>query len=239
MNQYMIDLKKNAHIAGLIYVLLVITGIISLAYVPGQIMVSGDGTQTLTNLRASETLFRFGLIAGLTCQVLYILLPLSLYRLLKTVDELKARLMAVLAIVSVPISFVAYSHKFDVLSLLGGTDALAGFDAAQTDAQIMLALTSYSNTISLAGLFWGLWLLPFGYLVFKSGFLPKILGLFLIAGCFGYVIDLLGSTLWPAYYAASGIAHFISMPSAIGEIGIAFWLLIIGVKHTPINQATP
>lgn len=234
----MSELKRNAHIAGLIYVLLVITGIISLAYVPGQIMVHGDGAQTLANLRASETLFRFGLIAGLACQVLYILLPLSLYRLLKTVDEPKARLMAILAIVSVPISFVAYSHKFDVLSLLGGTDALAGIDAAQTDTQIMLALTSYSNTISLAGLFWGLWLLPFGYLVFKSGFLPKILGLFLMAGCFGYVIDLLASTLWPAHYAASGIARFISMPSAIGEIGIAFWLLIIGVKKSRLNQPT-
>lgn len=234
----MSELKRNARIAGLIYVLLVITGMFSLAYVPGQIMVNGDGAQTLANLRASETLFRVGLIAGLTCQVLYILLPLSLYRLLKTVDEPKARLMAILAIVSVPISFVAYSRKFDVLSLLGGSDALAGFDAAQTDALIMLALTSYSNTMSLAGLFWGLWLLPFGYLVFKSGFLPKILGLFLMAGCFGYVIDLLGSTLWPAAYDAAGIARFISMPSAIGEIGIAFWLLFIGVKKSRLNQPT-
>lgn len=235
----MSKLKQNAHTAGLIYVLLVITGIISLAYVPGQIMVNGDGAQTLANLRASETLFRFGLVAGLTCQVLYILLPLSLYRLLKTVDEPKARLMAMLAIVSVPISFVAYSHKFDVLNLLGGTDALASFDAAQTDAQIMLALTSYSNTISLAGLFWGLWLLPFGYLVYKSGFLPKILGLFLMAGCFGYVIDLLASTLLPAAYDAAGIARFISMPSAIGEIGIALWLLFIGVKKSHLNQPNP
>lgn len=235
----MSELKRNAHMAGLIYVLLVITGIISLAYVPGQILVKGDDAQTLANLRASEMLFRFGLIAGLTCQVLYILLPLSLYQLLKTVDEPKARIMAILAIVSVPISFVAYSHKFDVLSLLGGIEALSDFDAAQTDAKIMLALTSYSNTISLAGLFWGLWLLPFGYLVFKSGFLPKILGLFLMAGCFGYVFDLIGSTLWPAHYAATGIARLINMPSAIGEIGIAFWLLIMGVKHAPLNQPEP
>jgi len=231
----MTDRKRNAHMAGLIYVLLVFTGIISLAYVPGQIMVHGDSAQTLANLRASENLFRLGLIAGLTCQVLYILLPLSLYRLLKSVDEPKARLMAILAIVSVPISFVAYSHKFKVLSLLGSSDGLAGFDAAQTNAQILLALASYSNTISLASLFWGLWLLPFGYLVFKSGFLPKILGLFLMAGCFGYVISLIGSTLWPTAYAASGISSFISIPSAIGEIGIAFWLLFMGVKKSPVN----
>ncbi len=229
----MTELKRNAHWAGLIYVLLVITGMISLAYVPGQIMVHGDSAQTLANLRAYETLFRFGLIAGLGCQVLYILLPLVLYRLLKTVDEPKARLMAILAIVSVPISFVAYSHKFDILSLLGNTNVSAGFDSAQINAQILLALTSYNNTISMASLFWGLWLLPFGYLVFKSGFLPKILGLFLMAGCFGYVIELLGTTLWPTTFNASGISTFISLPSAIGEIGIAFWLLIMGAKPMP------
>jgi hypothetical protein len=231
----MTELKRNAHIAGLIYVLLVITGMISLVYVPGQIMVNGDSAQTLANLRATLDLFRFGLIAGVTCQVLYILLPLALYRLLKSVDEPKARLMAILAIVSVPIAFVAYSNKFDVLSLLNGSGVLAGIDAAQIDAQILLALASYSNTISLASLFWGLWLLPFGYLVFKSGFLPKILGLFLMAGCFGYVINLIGITLWPAAYAASGISSFISIPSAIGEIGIAFWLLIIGAKEKSLN----
>jgi hypothetical protein len=232
----MADLKKNAHIAGLVYVLLVITGIISLVYVPGQIMVSGDSAKTIANLRASETLFRFGLLAGLTCQALYILLPLQLYRLLKSVDKPKAMLMAVLAIVSVPISFAAYSHKFDVLTLLGNTGTLAGLDASQNDAQIILALASYSNTISLASLFWGLWLLPFGYVVYKSDFLPKTLGVFLMAGCFGYVINLIGDMLWPAAYAASGIARYISMPSAIGEIGIALWLLFFGIKKSYINQ---
>jgi hypothetical protein len=233
----MADLKKNAHIAGLVYFLLVITGIISLVYVPGQLMVSGDSAKTIANLRVSETLFRFGLIAGLACQVLYILLPLQLYRLLKSVDKPKALLMVVLAIVSVPISFVAYSHKFDVLGLLGKADTLAGLDASQTDAQIMLALASYSNTISLASLFWGLWLLPFGYLVYKSEFLPKILGLFLMAGCFGYVISLISDTLWPATFAASGIARYISMPSAIGEIGIALWLLFFGIKKSYLNHS--
>lgn len=235
----MTELKRNAHMAGLVYVLLVITGIISLAYVPAQIMVSGDSARTIVNLRNLETLFRIGLVAGLACQVLYILLPLSLYRLLKPVDEPKARLMAVLAIASVPISFVAYSHKVDVLSLLNASDWSGGFSAAQIDAQIMLALRSYNNTISVASLFWGLWLLPFGYLVFKSGFLPKILGLFLMAGCFSYVIDLICSMLWPAAYAASGISSFISIPSAIGEIGTALWLLIMGAKYNQHARSTP
>ena len=123
-----------------------------------------------------------------------------------------------------------------MLTLLGNTGTLAGLDASQNDAQIILALASYSNTISLASLFWGLWLLPFGYVVYKSDFLPKTLGVFLMAGCFGYVINLIGDMLWPAAYAASGIARYISMPSAIGEIGIALWLLFFGIKKSYINQ---
>jgi len=79
-------------------------------------------------------------------------------------------------------------------------------------------------------LFWGLWLLPFGYLVFKSGFLPKLLGIFLMAGCFGYLINFIGGFLIPNY-GDLGISRMISLPASIGEIGICLWLLIIGVRH--------
>jgi hypothetical protein len=79
--------------------------------------------------------------------------------------------------------------------------------------------------------FWGLWLLPFGYLVYKSGFLPKILGILLMAGCFGYLVNFLGGFLFPQY-ASIGIAKFVSLPATLGEIGTCLWLLIIGLKKT-------
>jgi hypothetical protein len=95
----------------------------------------------------------------------------------------------------------------------------------------MEALTTYNHGILLVALFWGLWLLPFGYLVYRSGFLPKILGILLMLGCVGYLINLVGQTLLP-HYSQLGISKYISLPASIGEIGTCLWLLIVGVKTT-------
>ncbi len=225
--------KSIAHLAGLYYVLLIITGIFSLIYVPSQLIVSSDAVATVANLKASEFLFRLGIVAGLACQVLYVLLPLTLYKLLKSVNEQKARLMAILALVSVPVSLIAYTYKFNVLTLLGNADYLTAINATQLQTEIMLQLASFNNAIHVASIFWGLWLLPFGYLVYKSRFLPKFFGIFLMMGCMGYLIDFIASTLWPNEYRASGLSSYIGMPSAIGEIGIGFWLLIMGAKELP------
>lgn len=225
--------KSIAHLAGSYYVLLIITGIFSLIYVPSQLIVSSDAVATVANLKASEFLFRLGIVAGLACQVLYVLLPLTLYKLLKSVNEQKARLMAILALVSVPVSLIAYTYKFNVLTLLGNANYLTAINTTQLQTEIMLQLASFNNAIHVASIFWGLWLFPFGYLVYKSGFLPKFFGIFLMLGCIGYLIKFLCYTIWPTEYMASGLSSYIGMPSAIGEIGIGFWLLIMGAKELP------
>ena len=141
--------------------------------------------------------------------------------------------MVILALASVPISLINIQNQFDVLSLLSGADYLKALEAAQLQAQVMLSLASYNNGIRILQIFWGLWLFPFGYLVFKSGFLPKILGLFLMAGCFGYLINFFGYSLLPNY-SETGISTLASLPASIGEIGICLWLLIMGAKDVPI-----
>ena len=141
--------------------------------------------------------------------------------------------MVIFAITSIPISFVAYAHKFDVLTLLGNSEYLKVFTEVQIQSQIMLKLASFNNYIHVVSIFWGLWLFPFGYLVYKSGFLPKFFGIFLMLGCIGYLIEFLCYTIWPIEYKASGLSSYIGMPSAIGEIGIGFWLLIMGTKELP------
>ncbi len=95
----------------------------------------------------------------------------------------------------------------------------------------MLSLDAYRNGLLVSEIFWGLWLLPFGYLVFKSGFLPRILGILLMMGCFGYLIDFFGSALFPGY-AASILASYATLPASLGEIGTCLWLLIVGM-HVP------
>jgi hypothetical protein len=222
--------KRNARIAGFLYLIVVLTGIFSLAYVPSQINVAGDAAATVRNLATHESLFRLGIVAGLACYTAFLVLPLALYRLLSPYGRQAAVLMVAFAVASVPISFVATLHKFDVLSLLGGADYLRVFGAEQLHAQVMLSLEAYGDGLQVAGIFWGLWLFPLGYLVFKSGILPRVLGVLLMLGCFGYLIDFIGRVLFPGY-AESGIAGFIRLPASVGEIGTCLWLLVMGARE--------
>lgn len=138
--------------------------------------------------------------------------------------------MVAFALVSVPISFINMGNKFSVLTLITKAEYLKGLEVDKLQEQVLFQLYSYSNGNQIASIFWGLWLLPFGYLVFKSGFLPKILGILLMFGCFGYLIDFTGDFLFPGY-GKTIISTFITKPGSIGEIGICLWLLIVGVKE--------
>jgi hypothetical protein len=230
--------KKIARTAGLLYLVVVVTGIFSLAYVPSQIIVPGDASATGSNIAASESLFRLGIVAGFICYTAFLLLPFALYKLLSPVGKNVAVLMVAFAVVSVPISFVNLFNKLDVLSLLSGADYLQAFTTEQLHAQVMLSLDAYRNGILVSQIFWGLWLFPFGYLVFKSGFLPRVLGILLMAGCFGYLIDVFGRALFPGY-SETAIASFVTLPAAFGEIGTCLWLLIVGAREpkSPVVSA--
>ncbi len=221
---------KIARTAGLLYLIVAVTGIFSLLYVPSQMIVRGDAFATASNILASESLFRLGIIIGLISSTAFLLLPFALYRLLEQVDKNVAALMVVLAVASVPISFVNLAHYLDALSLLSGADYLQAFTTDQLHALMYLSLKASGNGSLVSELFWGLWLLPFGYLVFKSGFLPRILGILLMIGCFGYLTEVFGRILFPVGYGAAGISNFIIIPSALGEVGTCLWLLIKGVR---------
>ncbi|MEO8516923.1 MAG: DUF4386 domain-containing protein [Flavobacterium sp.] len=221
--------KRIARVAGLLYLIVVLTGIFSLAYVPNALFVWDDATLTFNNIMSSELLFRLSIVSSMVCYVAFLLLPIVLYRLLKPVNELYAKLMVLLATVSVPISFLNLQNKFSVLSLMVKEEHLKFFSNEELSNKVLVYLNQYDNGILIVSVFWGLWLLPFGYLVYKSGFLPKVLGIFLMLGCLGYLINFTGNTLFKDY-AAFGISKFVSLPASIGEIGICLWLLIVGVK---------
>lgn len=231
------DLKnKIARTAGVLYLIVVVTGIVSLIYVPSQLIVRGDALATVNNIAASESLFRLGIVSLMINQVAFLLLPFVLYCLLHRVNKNVAVLMVAFAVVSVPISMVSIANRLEVLSLLSGADYLQTFTQGQLHAGAMMSLNAYSNGILVTTFFWGLWLLPFGYLVFKSGFLPRILGILLMMGCFGILIDLFGRVLFPGY-ADTAISTIFEMSSSFGEIGICLWLLIFGVHtHNPLAE---
>ncbi len=222
--------KKTARIAGLLYLTVVLTGIFHLMYVPSRLIVWDNASVTFNNILESETLFRLGIVAGIVCYTAFLILPFVLYKLLHQVNNTYAVGMVILAVISVPVSLINLLNKVNVLTLIGKAQYLQAIGTDELQAQVLLYLDFYNNGMKIASLFWGLWLLPFGYLVFKSGFLPKLLGIFLMAGCFGYLTNFIGGFLIPNY-GDLGISRMISLPASIGEIGICLWLLIIGVRH--------
>lgn len=221
--------KKLARIAGLLYLGVVVTGIFTLMYVPSKLFNADNASLIFQNITLSQILLRFGIVGGLLCYTFFLFLPLVLYKLLKSVNENYAKLMVLLAILSVPIFFLNVQNLFSILTLTIGGQSKLGLSKEQIQSQVMLYLYQYDNGMRIVHIFSGLWLFPFGYLVFKSGFLPKILGVLLMLGCFGYLINFLGNTLIHDY-SKIGISSYISLPASIGEIGTCLWLLIMGAK---------
>ncbi len=221
-NENMDSPRKTARDAGIWYLLLAVFGAFGILYIP-TLIVAGDAGATVENIVASESLFRLSFVSGLLGQIAFIFLVLVLYKLLKPVNKTHALFMVVLALVSIPITMLKL-NQIAALMLLNGADYLTVFTADQLQAQVMFFLELSDVGINIVQIFWGLWLLPFGYLVYKSGFLPKILGVLLIIGCFGYVIDFFTFFLLPNFGLT--ITEF----TGFGEILILFWLLIKGVK---------
>jgi hypothetical protein len=236
--------NKTSRLAGFLYLVVVVTGLFSLAYVPSQITLSGDPRTAVDNIMASESLFRFGIAAFMMLQVAFLLLPLVLFRLMRPVGEAMATCMVAFAVVSVPIGLVSLSSRLDALSLVTDARYAAMLTPQQLQAEVLLPLGEYRSGLFITKLFWGLWLFPFGYLVFRSGFLPKILGILLMLGCVGYVVEVFGELLIPGY-TESVVARFVGKPAAVGEIGTCLWLLVIGARRprsTAVQQvaaATP
>ncbi len=226
--------QRTARVAGLLYLLVGVTSAFSLMYVPSTLIVRGDATATAHNIIASELLFRIGIVSGLISQTSFIFLVLALYHLLKGVNNKYALLMVALAAVSVPIVLLNMLNQFAALILLSGPNFLSAFEKSQLDALVMVFLSLYNHGIFVAEIFWGLWLFPFGVLVFKSGFLPRILGILLIINCFAYLAISFTSLLLPDYRHI--VSQVMLVPEAIGELSIIFWLLIKGAKVQPLED---
>lgn len=217
-------IKRTARVAGGLYLALMPFSFFGLIYVPSRLVVSGDAAETARNIMSSEWLFRSATVSHLLSQVIFVFLALALYRLLEPVNRGHAVSMVVLALLSVPIAFIDEINRFAVLRLLGPASYLAPFTTAQLQAQAMLFLDLYDGGLLIAQVFWGLWLLPLGWLVFKSGFLPRLLGILLIIACAGYLLDVVLGVLVPSAGAKIGQFTF------LGEVLLPLWLVVKGVN---------
>ncbi|PZU87529.1 MAG: DUF4386 domain-containing protein [Chryseobacterium sp.] len=220
-----------SRIAGMLYLIVIITGLFSLMYVPKNLFVYGDALETAQNISQKTGMFRISLASSVICYLAFTFLVIFLHRILRTVDAFVARLMMILALVSVPISFYNLINKYTILDLIKDNTS----DLAQKAPKIMELLNNYDNGIFILTIFWGLWLLPFGFLIFKSGFYPKIIGVLLMAGCFGYLINFFGITLSVDYQYAVVLKYLKLLPT-IGEFSICFWLLVVGARHKNLKN---
>src|SRR6266404_1257581 len=221
------SLKKAARIAGATYLSMVITGPFSLIYVPSKLIVRGNAAATADNILAHETMFRLAILADLFGSVIFICLAIALYRLLSGVNKTWAGLMVAFALVSAAVGFLNALNNIAALTLFRGAAFLAVFDKPQRDALGMLFVRLHSQGILIDEIFWGLWLFPFGLLVFRSGFLPRFIGVWLMINCFGWVVLSITALFFPPYYETD---FRMAQPVLFGELAIMLWLLIKGAK---------
>lgn len=203
-----------------------IAGAVNIMYLPLRFFVAGDAAATASNIAANELLYRLCVFSGLVSAIAFLVLALGLYELFGDVDRRQARLLVALVGISAAITVVNLLNDSAPLILLSGADNLSAFTRSELEAlaQGFLRLRAYGININSA--FWGLWLLPYGGLVWKSGFVPRFVGVFLIVGGMAYVLMSVTAIVFPAYQAT--LSRFALPLYAIGEVPILAWLLIRG-----------
>jgi hypothetical protein len=230
------NLTNNpGRVAGLVYFLLALLAPYRLMYIPNTMIVSGNASATASNIASHEFLFRLGIITDLLCGVTIVFVTLALYRLFKDVNQNLAVLMVIVGgILPAAIDFFNPLNDAAALMLIRGANFLSVFDQPQREALAMLFLRLHHHAILGAEILWGLWLFPFGILVYRSGFLPRFLGVWLIINGVTYIIMSFTGILLPQY--ESTLSKY-ALPFLLGEIAIILWLLIKGAKPQRLAAA--
>jgi len=219
------SINKTARIAGILYFMYILTSVIANMF--GR-FVFVDASVTINQILTHASQFRIGFVISLFSVVFFLLAAWALYVLLKPVNKNIALLFLLLNLGGFAIWCFSMLNLFASLLLLSGADYLKVFQPDQLQALAMLFVNLYKNGYIVAQIPYGFWLFPLGYLVFKSGFLPKILGILLISDCFGLLIYVCQRFLLPGYEV---ISYPCMVVGFIAELSLTLWLLIKGVKE--------
>jgi predicted secreted protein len=220
-------MHKVARLAGLFYLIFILTTALA-TYMRSQLIVFGDAAATAQNIAANEILLRTAFVTELISAMFFLLAAWALYSLLRPVNRDLALLFLLLNLGGVVVECVNMLNLFAALPLLSGADYLTVFPADQLQAQALMYIDLYANGFMIAQIFYGSWLLPLGYLVYRSGFLPRWLGLLLIADFVGVLGWFLQHFLLPGFDALSYPFYLLGF---IAEVSLTMWLLLKGVKE--------
>ena len=220
--------RNPGRVAGVWYLLLVFSGPLRLLYIPSKLFVHGDAVATASNIAAHEWLFRFGIVSELSGGVVLIFLTLAFYRLFKEVDRTLAVLVVIFGgVMPAVLQFIGAMIDSTTLMIARGAPFLSVFDKAQQDALAFLFVRLSEHQTTAAELLWGVWLLPLALLVYRSRFLPRFLGVWLVVNGIAYVILCLTGELLPKYENA---VFMYGQPAFFGELALMLWLLIKGAR---------
>ena len=234
--------RRLARIAGVLYLLIAVFGGFAEGFVYPKMYVAGDAAATAGNVIANPGLVRLGVVSDLLDQTLFVFLALTLYLLLQHVNKGVARAMVVLVALAAGIESLNAVFEFAGLRVATSAVNLSALGVAGSNGIVLLLLDTQHYGLLIAQIFFGLWLVPLGYLAYKSsGMFPKWLGVLLIVGGVCYLVDLLAAFLLPDI--GSAIHGYITIPSALAEITMVVYLLVIGVRTVktlePDKRALP
>jgi hypothetical protein len=224
--------NNPGRVAGLLYLLLGFA-VVRLKYIPGALLAGRDAADTTKNIAAHELLFRFGIVSDLITATAAIFVTLALYRLFHGVSQSHAVLLVILG-GPMPAAVYFCNALNDVAALMFArpADFVSALEKPQREAFVMLFLRLHDYGVFANEIFWGLWLFPFGLLVWCSGFIPRILGVFLFVACFGYLAFSFTGLMMPQYL--NTVARVANI-AILGEAPIILWLAIMGAKPRPLS----
>lgn len=227
-------IRNPGRVVGLWYLSLVLVGPLTLLYIPDKLFVHGDAAATAANIAAHQGLFKTGMLADLAGSMILIFLVLAFYRLFKDVDrQLAVWLVITGGVMPATLSLVNFVNSAGALEVSQHPGFLSAFDKPQRDALVLLFVHLHEHQITAAEILWGVWLIPMGLLSYKSGFLPRFIGVWLLINGATYILLSVSRLMTPEI---SGRLFNYAQPALFGELAITLWLLVKGANPAPARN---
>jgi hypothetical protein len=220
--------RRLARIAGALYLINIVGGAFAIGYVPAVVVVAGDAAATAHNLQANEILYRFGLTVHVIVTLTNVPLAVIFYDLFKVVNRRFALMVVLFTLLGTAIESANLLIQFTPLLLLGGGQFASGFNADQVNALLYMPFGLQVLSYDVSGVFFGFYGLCLGYLIFRSTFLPRAIGVLLAIGALSYLTYSFSSFLSPGF--AEHLVPYIQLPSLVGEGSLTLWFLIVGLN---------
>lgn len=228
--------KRTARITGLLYLIIIVAAGFAEGAVRGTLVVPGDAAATAANIRASEMLFRAGLVADLVAFVSDVAVSILLYVLLRPVNRTVALIATGFRLLAHPaIAAVNMLNHLGALVLVGGSGYLSPLDPGKLDALALLAMELHGYGYLIAGVFFGVHLALLGWLLVRSERFPRLLGVLVMAAAVGYLVESFGMFLFPAHEGV--YTALVTVTAVLGEVVLCLYLLVKGVRDGPPDRA--